>query len=166
MAITVEDGTIVAGANSYASVADLRDYADDRGISLPSSDSACEILLIKAADYVESKRDKYQGIKAESDQPMQWPRDGAYVDGFEVSASEIPRELKYAQMQLACDAHTTDIMPNRLVATQGAVTRQKVGDLEVAYANPTNPLSVPAFAKADALLAPLYKRNGLMGVRV
>lgn len=166
MALTVEDGTIVTNANTYVDVDDLRDYAAARGIALPTSDTECEILIIKAADYVESKRDRYQGVKSDSDQPMQFPRDGVFIDGFELSADEIPRELKYAQMQLACDAHTTDIMPNRLVTTQGAVTKQKVGELEIAYANPTSPLSVPAFARADALLAPLYKRNGLFGVRV
>ena len=166
MALIIEDGTTVANSNSYVTVAELRDYADARGITLSSDDSACEILLIKAADYIESKRDRFQGIKYEADQSMQWPRDGVFIDGFEVSDTEIPRELKYAQMQLACDSLTTDIMPNRLVDTQGAVTKQKVGDLEVAYANPTSPLSVPAFAKADALLAPLYKRNGMMAVRV
>jgi len=166
MTITVETGAGVANANSYVTVTELRAYADARSITLPSADVTCEPLLIKAIDYIEAQRNRLKGYKKDSDNPLQFPRCDVWIDGYEVSDTSIPRELKYAQMQLACDAYTVDLMPNQLVTTKGAVVKQKVGDLEVAYDNPANPRSVPAFSKADALLAPLYKNNGMYAVRV
>ena len=52
MAITVEDGSGVAGANSYATVAQLMTYAASRGVELEIKDHAAEVLLLKGMDYI------------------------------------------------------------------------------------------------------------------
>ncbi len=53
MAIVVEDGTQVAGANSYVSESDLTTYASDRGVALSETES---VLIIKAMDYLNTLR--------------------------------------------------------------------------------------------------------------
>lgn len=96
MAIIVENGTIVAGANSYVSEAELTSYATARGVTLTGTP---ESLLIKAMDYVETQ--PFIGTKLTRDQPLQWPRSGVVIDGWSYPPSEIPDELKTAQMTVA-----------------------------------------------------------------
>jgi len=173
MALVIETG---AGdnpsANSYASVQDLRDYADARGVDLSAlTDPECEPLMIRAMDYLEGLRGRYKGVIAhpEYPQPLQWPRADAwgiaYPDAL-FPSDQIPRELIYAQLALAIDAQDNDLQPNRLPTDTGPVTKERVeGAVEVTYAAPVQQQYTPAFAKADALLAPLLKNNGLFLVR-
>jgi len=64
IAIIVEDGTGTnQAANSYCAVADLRNYALLRNVTLPVADDDCAVLLIKAMDYIEAQRDRFKGVK-------------------------------------------------------------------------------------------------------
>lgn len=163
MALIIEDGSIVASAQSYATAAELASYAALRGTSITADETEQEQLLIKAMDYLEGLRDKFKGVKVSTDQSLQWPRSGVTIDGLSVSYEEIPRELLYAQLALAIEAYSTDIMPN--LPSTGDVTREKVGPIEVEYDNKSKVLGVSAFAKSSALIAPLLKRNGLLAIR-
>ena len=168
MALIAEDGTGTnPNANSYSTVETLRNYAVARGVDLSGvPDADCEVMLIKAMDYIEAKRSRFQGKKTNPSQPLQWPREGVWVDNMLVGSDSIPRELEYAQLSLAMEAKDIDLQPNRLPTDKGAVIREKVeGAVEVVYANNGNVSSVSAFAKPEALLTPLYKRNGLTLVR-
>lgn len=166
MTLIVEDGSKVADANSYVSVADARSYATLRGVTLPVADGDVEALLVKAMDFIEAQRSRFQGDKTYTDQALQFPRTGVYVDGLLLGSTSVPRELRYAQMALAVEAQTNDLMPSRLPTDKGPVTQESVeGAVSVTYANTGRLNSVPAFAKADALLTPLMKRNGLSVVR-
>ena len=147
MAIIIEDGTIVAGANSYASEAELTAFAAERGATLTG---AADVLLIKAMDYVESFRKAFQGSKVDAAQPLQWPRSGAYVDGYPIPTTEIPVDLKRAQMQAAIESDSTDLNPN----TGQAVKREKVDVIEVEYES-GGANQAPTFRKVDAYLEPL-----------
>lgn len=98
MAIIVEDGSIVSGANSYVSEAELTAYATARGLTLTSG---AEQLLISAMDWVEVQ--SFKGTKSTSGQPLQWPRESVYIDGYLIASDEIPQDLKLLQMRLAAD---------------------------------------------------------------
>lgn len=171
MALIIEDGTgSNPAANSYRSVADLRLYASLRGIDITAlTDTECEVLLIKAMDYLEAQGKRYKGRKANIDQPLQWPRADAWgivYDYALYSSTEIPRELEYAQLALAIEARDNDLQPNQLPSDKGPVTSETIeGAVSIAYANPGSRSRTPAFAKPEALLANLYKRNGLTLVR-
>lgn len=155
MSLVVEDGSVVENANSYASVLDARLYATARGASLPASDAEVESLLIQAMDYIESKRDVFQGYKATPNQSLQWPRTNVVLDHEHFPDDEIPPELVWAQAQLAIDAMTTPLFttsPNRR-----AVIKERVDVIETSYAAPqTSGVDTPAFRKAEAWLKPLY----------
>lgn len=96
MAIIVENGSIVTNANSYVSEAELAAYATARGVTLTGDQ---EVLLIKAMDYIEGQN--FKGVKWTRDQPLQWPRNDVWLDGYLLDASSIPQLLKNAQMEAA-----------------------------------------------------------------
>ena len=125
--IIVENGTVVAGANSYVSEADLTAYASDRGLTLTA---ATDVLLIKAMDYIESL--SFIGDKHTEAQPLQWPRDEVYIDRHYIERETIPKELKNGvyTAALAIDA---ELDPLRII--ERATKREKVDVIEVEYAN-------------------------------
>lgn len=155
MALIIEDGTIVADANSYVTVDEVRAYASERGIStLPTEDTDVEPLVIKAMDQVESFRAKYKGQKRNTAQELQWPRYGVYIDGLSLSSGVIPDELKNGVCQYAIDAVSNDLRPN---GAGREVIRKKVGPLETEY-NPRGSGTVQTqFNKALDWLKPLFK---------
>jgi hypothetical protein len=168
MALILEDGT---GSNpladTYRGVADLRIYAQLRGVKLETfSNNECEAALIKAMDYLEAQGHRYKGYKANSDQPLQWPRKDVWdveLNGARHPDNDIPRLLEYAQLALALESMQTD-------TTDGAdarqVVKEKVGNIEITYsADSPKQNFVAALSKPAALLAPLFKRNGLTAVR-
>jgi hypothetical protein len=172
MALIIEDGSGVnPAANSYQTAADLRSYAELRGVNLSQySNVTLEQLLIKAMDFLEAQRDKFKGEKTDYSQPLEWPRFDVWdVEqvGLMLSSTEIPRLIQYAQLALAIEAINNDLMPNRNIEGQGAVTKEKIGDIEVTYssAKPVHDFT-SAFSKPAGLLSPLFKRNGLRVVKV
>ena len=164
MALTIEDGTGVAGANSYVTADDLRAYADARGTVLGTDDYSLEPLLINAMDLIESYRTKFQGVKTDANNPLQFPRTGVFIDGAEIDGDMIPQELKNAQCQFALDSQTADLMPNRLVADTGAVIEETVDVITVKY-DKTAQRSKPYFARAEAWLSPLLKSMQAVSIR-
>jgi hypothetical protein len=133
VALTIEDGTIVAGADSYATVADLTDYADKYGFTLPTTDAEKEALLRRAA--LQMNLMNWKGSRVESTQSLAWPRSDVYVDDTLVSETTIPARIEYGQMALACEIHADDESPSE--TAKGAVIREKVDVLEVQYAERT-----------------------------
>ena len=161
MTIIVEDGSQVTNANSYASAANLGDYADLRGVTLTVDE---DILLIKAMDALYGR--PWKGERVSTTQELEWPRTGVYVDNQLRAHDEIPRELFYGQMALAIAAQDTELMPVAESNAKGPVIEERVeGAITVKYANPGKVLSVAAVSDADALLGVLEHRAGLRVVR-
>jgi hypothetical protein len=127
MAVTVETGAGVSGANSYVSEAELTAYATSIGKTLTGT---AETLLIRAAYYTETL--EFIGNKLTKAQRMQWPRSNVKLDGFDVEEDEIPETLKLLQMEVAISIDegvdpTAD--PERLPI------RNKVGEIEEEYSD-------------------------------
>lgn len=152
MALIIEDGTIVSGANSFVTVAEIRAYSDLRGLDLPTEDSGVEILAIKAMDYLGSIEPRYQGHRYDEDQGLCFPRECIYYFQKYVGG-EIPDALKNAQCQLAFDANENDLLA---AGTGKEIIEEKVGALGMKY-NP-NGNSAPQYSPttALALLDPLF----------
>lgn len=130
MAFTVEDGSIVSGANSYLSVADADTYHSDRGNAdwAAATTGAKQSALIRATDYIEQKySERFKGDYASDDQELSWPRYGL----CEVESDVIPKELKNAVAILALEALSDDLNPT--LDRGGAIKREKVDVLETEY---------------------------------
>lgn len=160
MALTVEDGTVVAGANSYVTAAEADTYFENIGETLwtqTAGDEAKEAALAKAASYMQQKyRLQWKGSRVEAFQSLDWPRRGVDVPDFFdpfyrqvnvplqfqdtvfIGENVIPEEVKQAQMLLAlatldsAGASSTNLQPSLGRLTK----REKVGSLEVEYMDP------------------------------
>ena len=156
MALTIEDGTIVEDADSFATVTECRQYASSRGLSLPTEDAEVEQLLVLAWDYLFSIEDRFQGYRWDEDQEGVFPRGDIYL--FEKNIENtIPKILKKGQCQLAVDANSNTL---QATGTGREVKKTKVGSLEKEYA--TNGSVSPQIVPAAALtiLDPLFKAGG------
>jgi hypothetical protein len=161
MALTIEDGTGIAGAVSFVTVAEARTFAAARGITLSATDSVVEILLVKAGDYLLGLENKFKGSRSTIHQRLPFPRYDVFLPGeYYLGAYEIPAALKEAQIQLAMEAVNTDLRPT----VEGyAVIREKVGPLETEYSTGSGSTS-PAFNKVADLLLPLMRSPGRLSV--
>lgn len=126
--IIVEDGSVVSGANSYASAADFTTYLSQRGVTLTGTYGDNTEILIKAMDFLEGQ--SFKGYKYLEDQPLQFPRADLYIDAFYIPTSSIPALLKEAQMEVA-KIIDDGYNPNSTI--ERTVKSESVGDVSVVY---------------------------------
>jgi len=153
MALVVEDGSIVTGANTYVTVAEFKAWADDRGITY-GDDAAISADIYRAMDYFE--RLQFIGNKANENQPLQWPRTEALIDGYYADATEIPAPVKLA----VYEAIVVEAAGNSELNVQDRKTlREKIGDIEVVYAdNSENRKITPALQYAlNKIVQPAFQ---------
>lgn len=153
MALVVEDGSVVTGANTYVTVAEFKAWADDRGITY-GDDAAISADIYRAMDYFE--RLQFIGNKANENQPLQWPRTEALIDGYYADATEIPAPVKLA----IYEAIVVEAAGNSELNVQDRKTlREKIGDIEVVYAdNSENRKITPALQYAlNKIVQPAFQ---------
>lgn len=124
--LIVEDGTVVTGAQTYASEAYLDAYAAARGYTLIGTE---DVLLIQAMDYLEAQY--FIGLKYNFLQPLMWPRTNVVIDNWWQPVHTLPQLLLDAQcaIALAIDAGESPyqtIQPKKL--------KVRAGNVEVDYA--------------------------------
>jgi len=134
VAFTVEDGTGVAGANAYISVAEAKAYWDDRGFAYGSySDPQIQVAIVKATDYIEQRyRLRFKGLRESSDQPLSFPRIYLY-DANGTLVSGVGARLKAATAEYAQRALSSTLAPDPAIDDTNQVLarkRQKVGPIE------------------------------------
>lgn len=153
MALIVEDGSIVSGANSYASVSDIEAYATVRGITYVDS-TQVELFAIQSMDYLETL--EYKGERVDPDmQELQWPRKNAIVNGVTLPDDKIPKGIKNAQMQL-CIYRAQGIELFETGTGGQFVTREKIGPIETEYSEAVFMAQggSPIIPLAEAMLKP------------
>jgi hypothetical protein len=155
--ITVEDGSLIADANSYVSVADVRTYATQRGVTLPASDDEVAVMLINATDYLEAQALRYQGEKVDAaTQALAWPRACVVLDGLDFATTAIPKQLVSAQCALVL-VQSQGVVLQPVIQASDYVVEETVGPITTKYADPTKAGITPEFPAVDAILAPLFK---------
>ena len=134
MALVIEDGSIVSGADSYVTAAEYSAWADKRFTAArstaPADEAATDALIYRATDYFESQ--SFKGVLVEEDQPMQWPRAGVVIDGYDVSYTDIPKEVKTAIFELA---YAQETGAGKLNQVERAKKKTKVDVIEVEYSD-------------------------------
>lgn len=170
--ITVEDGTGVAGANSWQTIAQVREYAANRGVDLGTDDDVVAAWLIRAAQHMNGFRSKFKGIKVYPAGTMQWPRAGVYIDNVLVVAPAIPSEVLGAQAELVLALKNGAKLGESVIGGVLPVIREKVDVLEIEYATPAmmgamsgsgwEDDSIPAF---DEYMSVLLENVGRFTVR-
>lgn len=160
MALVIEDGTIVAGATSFATRAEIISYAAARGYTIANVD-ASDVYAILAMDFIRTL--DYAGDLVDDEQELPFPRSGLVEgdteDGYVFT---IPTGMKRAQMQLALDA-SNGITLTASSNPSALVKRVKVGAIEREYFDPASQLTLdgsPPLTVAMALLAPFLVNGG------
>lgn len=139
--LIIEDGSIVAGADSLATAAELVTYAANFGRTIPVSDVDQEKLLRRA--YLQMIAMPWKGVTVSINQTGPWPRHNVKVNGFVLPHTSIPAQIKAGQMALATEIYADDLDPPELRA--GAVTKERVeGAVDVQYGQAPKSLNKPA----------------------
>lgn len=155
MALTVEDGSIVAGAESYITLAEANTYFTNRNNATWAalSDAAKEAAIREAAQYIDGVY-TFIGYIVDSDQVMAWPRTPGYdLQGRTILTTEIPQKIKDAQCELALEASSSSLLASYTGETQS----EKVGSLAVSYFRGS---PVKSFPFVSVLLTDLIAGRG------
>lgn len=100
--LVLEDGTGVAGSNTWTLEADLDAYFSNQPRSLVTYSTFQKEGALAAAALILTYRYRWCGKRSTTTQTLAWPRTGGYDnDRVEVDSDVIPEFLKVAQMELA-----------------------------------------------------------------
>lgn len=140
MALVIETGLIVPGAESFATAAELVAYATNFGRVIPTDTPSQEALLRRAALQMDAM--PWKGRAVNRDQALAWPRYDVCRNGWTLPSDSIPAQIKAGQLALATEIHADDLSPpeQRL----GAISREKVGPIDTEYATANPIISKPA----------------------
>lgn len=130
MAIIVEDGSQVTGANSFVTDAEYVAYADLKGLTIASSSVTREVDLLAGMDYLLKNESCIQGRRVSSTQALLFPRVGVCLFGYVVNSNVIHDYVKYAQMEAAA-YNTSGTLLSNTESTN--IAKEKVVSLEVEY---------------------------------
>ena len=162
MALVVETGAVIEGANSYVSLDDANEYLTDRDIEVTLSVGQ----LLRGADYINSFRTRYKGYKQSAiTSNMQWPRAFAVIDDYLIRGDVIPDVIPDAQIEAALEfalgkdpLSTVDTRP---------IKREKVDVIEREYdtSRSGNTVQTYRFRRVLTLLRPVFKNIGMRVMR-
>lgn len=132
MALTVEDGSVVSGAESYLSVADADTYFTNHGSPSDwtgATTAAKEAALRYATRWLDQNFTWKSNIYSTS-QVLDWPRIAFYDDDDRTigGVNNMPQELLDATAEMAL-AHIQE----SLVEPGNNIYRERVGSAEVVY---------------------------------
>jgi hypothetical protein len=165
MALNVEDGTIVANANSYATLVFIKSYAADRGVVISDDDPAVTTsFAIKATDYIETFARQFVGTQKTVGQSLSWPRSNVtYSDGTPFPDNVIPITLQQAEAQLVIEQmQGIDLMPS---VNTPMVIREKIDVLETQYSEKIGVSLQPWMPRVEALLSKLFYNSSGLAMR-
>ena len=169
MTLLVEDGSIVAGAESYCTLAYATAYHYARGNALTWSDYNdvdLERALRKATDYMLHKYgNRWMGYRKSSSQALDWPRSYVPINDLValeyVSDTTVPNEVKNACAALAFRALTDNLLEDE----EQVVIRERVDVIETEYSPHSSQRK--RYTEIDLMLKKyLIASDGLEMVRV
>lgn len=140
MALVIESGGVVTGADSFATAAELVTYAENFGKTIPVEVPAQEALLRRAALQMDAM--PWKGRAVNRDQALAWPRAEVKRQGWVVRLDEIPPQIKAGQMALAAEIHADDLVTPE--TKTGAVVSETVGPISTTFAVASKSVSRPA----------------------
>jgi hypothetical protein len=101
MALIIEDGSVVADADSFIDVADARTKCANYGLSISDDDTEAEVQLRQAYVGLIVYEPSLQGYRVSSEQTGIFPRYNVEKNCFAVDSDVIPPEVVMAQLYQA-----------------------------------------------------------------
>ena len=114
MALTVEDGTGLVGADAYISVVNADTYflASANATWAAATSPAKEVAIIKATRYIEKRfGTKWKGLIASSEQALGWPRRYVYDERGTELVDQVPVQIARACAEYAVQALANPLIP-------------------------------------------------------
>ena len=134
MSLTVETGSGLSNADSFASVADCDTHNTDyvnSSVWTASSTGEKEIALRTATRYLMLKySQRWNGTQKTDTQSLPFPREDLYVNGFLFSSTAVPVGIVRATCELAIIARSETLMPTEDSASIITEESVKVGPIE------------------------------------
>jgi len=163
MALVVETGAVVSGANTFIDVAYVDSYCDLVGSDRSTWDSITteqrEAAIVRAARHHEARYgQEYYGYRKQKNQPMSWPRHNVPgLDGHLVASDTVPDRVKWAQAELALRTAggtllLVDVSPESTASL--TMKKRKVGDLETEDRYESSSSNQVQYRYVDELLEP------------
>lgn len=179
MALIVEDGTIVTGAESYQSAVDFDAYWALRTLDVVFIAAALatatltqkeEALRITTQELDAENHAFWKGNKATLRQDLDWPRFNAFdADGHAIDSASIPVELAALLNERSARyiANVVTGMLPDLVAPVGGLQREKLkaGPVEIDTTFSGGASQSQQFPKLDTLLIYLIDHDGSTIIR-
>lgn len=156
MALTIEDGSVVADADSFISVDDARTYAKKYGLTLPNTDVEAESVLRRGYQFLLTQERTLQGVRVSAVQTGIYPRAGVYNNCFAVDSDSIPNEVISAQMY-AADGINSGATTNNVDTGENLASFEVVDVYKEAYQDGSNTSTNPSIQGVYNALYPLTK---------
>lgn len=157
--LIVEDGSVVADANSYVTLAFAASYHTLRANEAwgDAGEDERVAALIKATDYIDT-RWRFVGSRTDEAQTLEWPRDDATdINGFD-QEDNVPTVVQQTVAEYALRALTAPLLPDPTPDENGkyiTLKREKVGPLEeeTRFSDTKGVKTIQPYPAADRRLA-------------
>lgn len=144
----------------YGSIPSATAYYEAMGYEVPAGDVGTAIL--RGSVYIDGVYgDRFSGLPTDPDQDRAWPRTGASAFGSSLASNVIPKRVEHAAYEAALVELREPGSLSLIVSGSARVVREKVGELEVQYANPGSDAVLdaqPVLTVVEGLLAPLLTK--------
>lgn len=143
----------------YGTDEQFQQWLADNGYTLASDAPAPAVLRQRGSQYIDAVYgDRFIGRIVAFDQERAWPRAGASLRGTAIPDNVVPQAVIYASFEAAYQEARNQGSLNATGSVSGAVTRKKVGELEVQYSGAqsdgTASFLTPLISTVDGMLAP------------
>ncbi len=155
MSIIVEDGSGIPNANSYVSLVDARGVLNLLGQDLNANDTTAEQEILNSMIYIESFRERYQGVKTNINQLLQWPRLGVLIDNAPIDSDVIPQDLINGQVFAAYEFSQGNVL-QPTVDGRSRASAEVVNAVKVSYFDTGSIDGLPIYVRVNDSLNPLF----------
>lgn len=132
MSLTVENGTGLADADAYISLADWKSWADGRGRSYADhDDAAIEAAIREGFQYVNTVQ-RYKAMTLTAAQSGEFPREGL-TDWNGRTVEGVPQRVVWANAELAYARLIGGEDLFQILDRGGRVASESVGPISVSY---------------------------------
>lgn len=166
MAIVVEDGSGLANADSYISVADADTYHAAQGNPSTWSTSDTEekeAALRVATAYLDNRFGlRWAGRRINQTMALAWPRyEVVDRDGWTVSSTAVPTGIKNATAYVALKVREGDtLVPDVDAGTDAVAESVTVGSISISSTYSGAPTTAPYYPTVDLMLRDLAYPGG------
>lgn len=161
--LIIEDGTVVANANSWVTDDEYKAFAKLKGYSVPATQPDREANLANAYDFINfSYEQRLQGFRVDpAIQTGVMPRSNMFAYGVSVASDSIPQDFKNAQM-LAAFSINDGVDTNAVKTDADLASFTVVGVYAETYQANSNTPTLAQMPAVSRTLTP-YTNAGLGG---